>query len=342
MRKNNKKYLGFTLVEMLIVMAIVIILGAFGTGGFIGFRETMTARENVQTIMQDIQRARNMAMNVEKEKDDPWLYGIVMNFDDIRNGRYYTYKWESEFSTYGNLITTSKFPRYDPNKPIGSSLLDCQTPCSPDVCNHPWAPPGKCDERTTECEQSCMNNITYGDCNCGPVDTNFKNAQLPYNYKTDVYTPGQTSLEEIKGSNFLGLVDVDYQSRVDAPHFSSTSAWIVFEAVTGRVFLYKYNGTLINVDDTGEPVETTQIRPVRIVLTRRFSSKFDVIAIDPISGVPVHRVYDQRNPDCPLDSYTNQCFNLLIPYHNPPYERIYGNYISHTAEDEIKSYRDLY
>jgi prepilin-type N-terminal cleavage/methylation domain-containing protein len=52
---------GFTLLEMLVVMAIIGILGALIANTMIGFRQTQRVREAQSQIVQDIERIRQYA-----------------------------------------------------------------------------------------------------------------------------------------------------------------------------------------------------------------------------------------------------------------------------------------
>ena len=69
MRNTAKKLQGFTLMEMLIVLSIVIILSAVGISGFNSINETFTANENADLVKQDIESARLQSLNMGKESE---------------------------------------------------------------------------------------------------------------------------------------------------------------------------------------------------------------------------------------------------------------------------------
>jgi len=88
MKATAKKLQGFTLMEMLIVLSIVITLSAVGISGFNSINETFTANENVELVKQDIESARLKAMNMGKESEETWVYGFGIDFRnaDSSNG----------------------------------------------------------------------------------------------------------------------------------------------------------------------------------------------------------------------------------------------------------------
>lgn len=83
MEKKKTRLHAFSLVEMLLVIAIFVIFGAFGAGGFLGFRETMFVKENVEIIKQDILLVQQKSMLLEREPGDNWLYGIGIDFSNL-------------------------------------------------------------------------------------------------------------------------------------------------------------------------------------------------------------------------------------------------------------------
>lgn len=165
----KKKLFGFSLIEMLIVMSIIIILGSFGAGAFLGFRETALVREDVETLKQDVQLAQHLAMNMKKGDEQFWVYGIGIDLGDIStNGNYRFFKWCSEFRDFGDTLTKSEIIAYDPSKELGvilgyrsEVLPPSQNPCFED-CS------------TRDCSMFCVRNP--GDSYCqrcgisGPIE----------------------------------------------------------------------------------------------------------------------------------------------------------------------------
>lgn len=108
-------YKGFTLVELLIVMAVIFILLAMAIYSFVGFRETVLLNEITNNIAQDVRTAQRAAMFLDKDEDERWLYGIGLDFRPLlargnNDARYRMFKWCSPFSDFGAPPTAQNVP----------------------------------------------------------------------------------------------------------------------------------------------------------------------------------------------------------------------------------------
>jgi|GEM_PF-714934 len=297
MRKGIKRLSGYTLIEMLLVMAIIIILGSFGIGSYVGFRETMTAKENVETIKQDIQLTRQRAMNIKKGDDTNWLYGIGIDFRPYINPnqedqRYIFFKWCSAFGEFGDPLTKGSLPGFVDGQNIGAKISDTR-----DI------------------------NGCAGD---------YLNGVLPRCY-SETCISDYPSLVEITGDSSDLLADLDMDQVEILRTLGSTPAFIFFEAITGRAIIYGENGYPINYElNNGQYTSSAEI-PLDIALTRKRSSKFDLITIYPLSGAVVHHVYSEKDVSSTCSEDYGSDINC-IKVDGKTYDR-------YTLFDEIKSYR---
>lgn len=341
MNKKRNTIAGYTLLEMLLVMAIVVVLGAFGVGGFIGVRETMVAKENVEILQQDIRSARLNSMLLEKGSDENWLYGVGIDLESLNSdGEYVFFKWCSPFEDFGDELTKSELPGWDSSYEIGyntgrTSPFD---PYDPVRIDDPR-------DNFTDIERPPLYfNIEelFKRLNIfSPYPVMAINTEIPpypiqdevlYQVVPNGYVPsnlstsstcqdGVTTRIEVNGSDLGGVIDVD----PDQIKILGSARHLVFEALTGRAFLYDANGRPVNYSGMGTMVNNT---PMDVVLTRKRSSKFDVISVYPLSGTVVHHVYSSSdiNDSCTPDS---EC--LIFNGHRYPRFGI---------DDEINSYRD--
>ncbi len=239
-----------------------------GVGGYIGTRETLVARENIEVLKQDIRSARLKAMLLKKGIDSNWLYGIGIDFSEINNGKYKVMKWCSPFEDFGNAITRSKVLGWDSGKKIGDGT-----------------PP-------------------------------LLNGYLPVTPYTDSCINGQSSLSLMTGDNKVELIKVKNDISI-----IGDARYLVFEALTGRAFFYDSLGVPINYSGMGV-YDGTKL--LDIVLTRKRSSKYDVLSIYPESGLIIHHIYSNADKNC-----ESNCITLG----GVKYKR-YG------IMDEINSYRE--
>jgi hypothetical protein len=92
------------------------ILSAFGFSAFSGLRDTVTLNQDLLNLEQDIRWAQRSALFLERNPDERWIYGIGIDFSDFEeDGVYRLFKWCSQFEDYGNILTRSNFPNYNPN-----------------------------------------------------------------------------------------------------------------------------------------------------------------------------------------------------------------------------------
>ena len=391
---------------MLLVMAILVVFGSFGVGGFIGFRETMFVRENVEIIKQDILLAQEQATLVKRDWSDNWLYGVGIDFSGI-TGEGTTYnmiKWCSPFSDFGNTITRSKLLGWDPSTDIGTTvtkavlgasdenlyaLLPCNDTCTScyqsfdctwsqylyGCCTCSPYTSTSCVQDSVCCEQvvtqQCVNydvidccsldgecdsleascNPAYPSCcelspsdeacdsELPPVDdpptedpgttyaTAFINGYLPAD--SDTYTTscilGTTSIVEFKGEAADRFVDAGNVSLIGY-NDEYPIQYLVFEAVTGKAFLYDSAGRPVNYNSSGGILSYDGDKVLDILITRDRSSKFDLLSVYPSSGTVVHHVYS--NDDLATDGDTD-----TITVNGKQYKRF-------NVLDDINSYRD--
>jgi len=273
MKKLKNSLLGFTLIEMLIVMAIFVILSAMGAGAFAGIRETTIIRQDVENLKQDIQLAKQKSMLLERGPNENWLYGIGIDFSEVdTTGEYRLFKWCSPFTDFGSPATTSELPGYSGGEiTITNGYLPVET-------------------RTTSCsgQSSLVELAEY-------VDTSLSG-----------------------GINIIGIPSIYPRTPAE---------YVVFEAVTGKAFLY---------DGTGAPSNYTyssyslDVIALDIVIDRKRSTKFEVLSIYPLSGTVIDHVYNRESD---LASPTEVKTRRYFIFDGIRFSR-YG------IADELKSYRE--
>lgn len=103
-------------MELLVVLGIFAILAGMTFSSFSGLQNTVKMNEYVLTLEQDIRSVQRAAMLLERSSDEKWVYGLGIDFGSMGDdGKYTVFKWCSPFSDYGNILTRSKLPAYDPN-----------------------------------------------------------------------------------------------------------------------------------------------------------------------------------------------------------------------------------
>ncbi len=117
------KYEGYTLIEMLVVMAIFVIFVAMSFSSFSGLQNTIKMNEYSLTLEQNITNVQRASMLLEKKADDNWLYGLGIDLTKLNlEGHYDTFKWCSPFTDYGDVTTKSYIPSFNPALDLESSL----------------------------------------------------------------------------------------------------------------------------------------------------------------------------------------------------------------------------
>lgn len=113
------KYSSYSLLEMLVVMSIIIVIMGIGFGTFSGLNSAISLSESIATLRQDIKNTQRSAMFVERSSTERWLFGLGIDFSRIEiDGSYRMFKWCSQFPEYGDILTASQFPNYNPNNNI--------------------------------------------------------------------------------------------------------------------------------------------------------------------------------------------------------------------------------
>jgi hypothetical protein len=256
-----------------------VILAGMGVGGFLGTRETMIARESVETIKQDIRSAKLKAMLLKKGDAGNWVYGIGIDLPKYitkSGANVSSFIWCSPFEDFGNDITKSEILNWDSAYDIGYDL-----------------------------------------------STGAANGYLALSSSSSC-TDGKTSLIYGGGDIMSGVFpDSSYTEII------STAKYLVFEAITGRAFLYDSNGKPLNYEADGDYVgaDSSQLQVLDIVLKRRYSSKFDVISVYPLSGTLIHKVYSSGDKGC-VSANGEVCIVV---------DGI--SYFRYSIADEINSYR---
>ncbi len=109
----QKKYTAFTLLEMLLVMAIMMIIMGMTFTSFFGLHDTIKMNEYMLNMEQDIRSVQRASMLLERNTEENWLYGLGIDFTQLgADGKYTTFKWCTPFGDYGDETTRSKVPGY--------------------------------------------------------------------------------------------------------------------------------------------------------------------------------------------------------------------------------------
>jgi len=111
-------------MELLVVLSIFSVLGAMTFSAFGGLQNTVKMNEYILTLEQDVRSVQRAAMLLQRESGEKWLYGLGIDFGDMGDdGEYTVFKWCSPFSDYGDVLTRSSLPAYNP-----SALLNLGSP----------------------------------------------------------------------------------------------------------------------------------------------------------------------------------------------------------------------
>ena len=311
MKATAKKLQGFTLMEMLIVLSIVITLSAVGISGFNSINETFTANENAELVKQDIESARLKAMNMGKENEETWVYGFGIDFRnaDSSNGRnenYRMYKWCSPVKNFGDThilegtsydLTRAKLPNLYSGVGIGENVANVKL--------------------------------------CGTSEI-YKNGSIPASCGSSGYLDGclenTTNLSAVFGEDLSLLNRFDGQVvLLNLKEDNNPPSFVLFESLTGKAIIYARDGQVLNYKSDGS-FDVDNFLPLDIILRRKSNSDtFDMISVYPLSGEIIHHVYGPGD----IKENPSECEGNLscFTFSGNKYER-YG------IDDEIKSYRD--
>ncbi len=120
---KNCVYNAYTLLELLVVMAISMILIGMSFASFGGLQDTIKMNEYTLTLEQNVTNVQRAAMLLEKKADENWLYGLGIDFSKTDSeGHYQTFKWCSPFWDYGDVTTKSYIPSFNPSVDLGVAL----------------------------------------------------------------------------------------------------------------------------------------------------------------------------------------------------------------------------
>jgi len=315
MRNTTKKLQGFTLMEMLIVLSIVIILSAVGISGFNSINETFTANENAELVKQDIESARLKAMNMGKDNEQTWVYGFGIDFREAdstngKNGNYKMYKWCSPVENFGDTLnlegvsydlTRAKLPNLYSGVGVGENVANVNL-CGTSGIYKNGSIPASCGSSGDGYMPSCTEDSTN---------------------IISILGEDLSLLNRFDGQ--VVLLDLKEDSDPNPPSF------VFFESLTGKAIIYARNGQVLNYKSDGS-FDVDNFLPLDIILRRKSNSDtFDMISVYPLSGEIIHHVYGPSDKkENPSECEGNlSCFT----FGGDTYER-YG------IDDEIKSYRD--
>jgi type II secretory pathway pseudopilin PulG len=230
MKIKSVQYPSYTIMEVLVVLAVVIVLGTLGAFAFGGFRDSTIARENIENIKQNVQLAQQKSMLLERGTNENWIYGIGIDFTQIDQGVYRFFKWCSPFDTYGHPMTRSERPAFDPTQDVGEPLN---------------------------------------------IEGTVLNAYLPLNLDSsegsrDMCNLGVLSYPSSALVRLSGMEDIRLSVgfNIGLGTFDPPPSYLVFEAVTGRAFLYNADGSPSN-------------NPISITIYRNRGKLVDVVLITP-------------------------------------------------------------
>lgn len=103
---------GYSIVEMLVVMAILTVLMSLAWAGFYGMRTSMLVIQNMETLRADIVNAQRSAMLLDRSSGEMWIYGIGVDMSSLDDGSntYTVFKWCSPDPTYQNFDDGANIP----------------------------------------------------------------------------------------------------------------------------------------------------------------------------------------------------------------------------------------
>ena len=203
---RNRGYRAFTLIEMLIVIAIIIILGTLSLAAYQRMQVVMRTNEYINSLEQDIRRIQRDAMLLDRKQGEGWPFGIGIDFRDMGKenslGSYKVFKWCSGEPEYGGPRTTSSVPGYYQRSPASANVTSNDTiRLSIDSC------------------PSSQAGILY----------------LPQRY-LDLKPPKST----------INVEEKKIKKGFSTTPENKVLSFVLFESVTGKAFFYDTEGILIN------------------------------------------------------------------------------------------------
>lgn len=103
----------FTLVEILVIMAIISAVALITYNGLIGLRRTQEVYQARQTMFQDVRLSRQKAMLLEKSTYET-VYGYGIDLREYNNGHYFIFKFGQPKDPTDPAFTPIFPENYDP------------------------------------------------------------------------------------------------------------------------------------------------------------------------------------------------------------------------------------
>lgn len=95
---------GFSLVEILVVMVIIVTLFALSWSAFYGMRTTMRLMQVSENLKSDLTNAQRSAMFLKRDFNQNWINGIGIDFGGMMDSdeelTYTVFKWCASGKTY--------------------------------------------------------------------------------------------------------------------------------------------------------------------------------------------------------------------------------------------------
>jgi prepilin-type N-terminal cleavage/methylation domain-containing protein len=109
LKKFKDSHAGFTLIELIIVMAIVMLLFGLSWAAFFGLRTTMLLNQSAENIKVNLEYAQRSAMLLTRESGEGWVYGIGVDLRSISENKGYTvFKWCAADTGFHNFPQTGR------------------------------------------------------------------------------------------------------------------------------------------------------------------------------------------------------------------------------------------
>lgn len=224
--RSQIKYRGFTLIEMLIVMAIFTAIFGISISAFSGLRTSIQMNQRVEDIKQNMRWVQRAAVLLKRDPGENWVYGIGVDFSNIyTTEEYQVFKWCANGEEFNETPgAQSYFPSHlDP----GDNDYDLVT------------------QGTLPFTDSNKPNYIDGTF-CDPVIVGTSQSGRLASMPT-------TGSGLVSGNGPQGQWLIDKPLRVGFLRGIQIPAFILFESVTGNVFFYDQNGVIMNYESDGVP-----------------------------------------------------------------------------------------